>query len=120
MPKPDFENTSIANLCTSELSCCVRELLEQFTIKQGYAHVLLNPYIVNGVADIRCGLLQCLDSIGHAASSDWEHVSFFPFLLQDESAEWQGWMIPVQQDGSLLHIAFQAADVARLAESFMK
>lgn len=39
-----------SDFCTSELSCCIRELLEQFTIERGYAHILLNPYIVNGVA----------------------------------------------------------------------
>ncbi|CAE7718606.1 unnamed protein product, partial [Symbiodinium sp. KB8] len=80
-----------------QLSCCVRELLEQFTIERGYAHVLLNPYIVNGVAR-GCTLQSFADS----------------------SPEWNGWMLPVQQDGSLLHIAFYAGDVASFAESFMK
>ncbi|CAE7810111.1 unnamed protein product [Symbiodinium necroappetens] len=72
-------------------------LLEQFTIERGYAHVLLNPYIVNGVAR-GCTLQSFADS----------------------SPEWNGWMLPVQQDGSLLHIAFYAGDVASFAESFMK
>ena len=55
-----------------------------------------------------------------SCSSKCEHVSFFPLLLQDESPEWQDWMLPVQQDGNLLHMAFYAADVASFAESFMK
>ncbi|CAE7667942.1 unnamed protein product, partial [Symbiodinium microadriaticum] len=43
-----------------------------------------------------------------------------PQKYQDSSPEWNGWMLPVQQDGSLLHIAFYAGDVASFAESFMK
>ncbi|CAE7908697.1 unnamed protein product, partial [Symbiodinium necroappetens] len=37
----------------------------------------------------------------------------------DKSPEWQGWMLPIQQDGHLLHVSYYAADVAAFAESFM-
>ena len=38
---------------------------------------------------------------------------------KDDSPEWQGWMLSVQQDGHLLHVSYYAADVAAFAESFM-
>ena len=46
-------------------------------------------------------------------------VSSFASDSKDDSPEWQGWMLPVQQDGHLLHVSYYAADVAAFAESFM-
>ncbi|CAE7612912.1 unnamed protein product [Symbiodinium sp. CCMP2592] len=46
-------------------------------------------------------------------------VASFASGSQDNSPEWQGWMLPVQQDGHLLHVSYYASDVAAFAEMFM-
>ena len=46
-------------------------------------------------------------------------VSSFASDSKENSPEWQGWMLPVQQDGHLLHVSYYAADVAAFAETFM-
>ena len=36
-------------MTTTKLSCAVVELLQQFTLEKGHAHVILQPYTMNGV-----------------------------------------------------------------------
>ncbi|CAL1131011.1 unnamed protein product [Cladocopium goreaui] len=110
------------------LSCCVRELLEQFHFehRQGSEeklfHILMHPFTLHALArgntlkvfvtwTWKAGCFRVFEPMSPQSSSPWQHEG-------DEA--WANWPLPVTSAGEVADVGLYARDVVKFGRKFIK